>query len=51
MPAFSDLGEKIQAAWEAAANVGAVVTAENPYPNSKDPSNTVIDKTADGLKL
>ncbi len=25
--------------------------AENPYPNSKDPSNTVIDKTADGLKL
>lgn len=25
--------------------------AENPYPNSKDPSNTVIDPTADGLKL
>lgn len=25
--------------------------AENPYPNSKDPNNTVIDKTADGLKL
>lgn len=23
----------------------------NPYPNSKDPSNTIIDKTADGLKL
>ena len=23
----------------------------NPYPNSKDPSNTVIDRTADGLKL
>tara|TARA_R110002110_G_C13455865_1_gene717568 strand:+ start:2006 stop:2272 length:267 start_codon:yes stop_codon:yes gene_type:complete len=23
----------------------------NPYPNSKDPSNTVIDKTADNLKL
>lgn len=23
----------------------------NPYPNSKDPTNTVIDKTADGLKL
>lgn len=23
----------------------------NPYPNSKDPSTTVIDKTADGLKL
>lgn len=25
--------------------------AENPYPHSKDPSNTVIDKTADNLKL
>jgi hypothetical protein len=25
--------------------------AENPYPHSKDPSNVVIDKTADGLKL
>lgn len=24
---------------------------ENPYPNSKDPSNTKIDPTADGLKL
>lgn len=23
----------------------------NPYPNSKDTSNTIIDKTADGLKL
>lgn len=23
----------------------------NPYPNSKDPSNTVVDPTADGLKL
>lgn len=25
--------------------------APNPYPHSKDPSNTVIDPTADGLKL
>lgn len=24
---------------------------ENPYPNSKDPSNTTIEPTADGLKL
>lgn len=24
---------------------------KNPYPNSKDPSNTKIDATADGLKL
>lgn len=23
----------------------------NPYPNSKDPTNTKIDPTADGLKL
>lgn len=23
----------------------------NPYPDSKDPSNTVINPTADGLKL
>ena len=23
----------------------------NPYPNSKDPSNTVVNPTADGLKL
>lgn len=23
----------------------------NPYPNSKDPSNSIIDPTADGLKL
>lgn len=23
----------------------------NPYPNSKDTSNTVVDPTADGLKL
>ena len=30
------------------ANPGEV---ENPYPNSKDPSNTKIDATADGLKL
>lgn len=26
-------------------------TQDNPYPNSKDPSNTKIDPTADGLKL
>lgn len=24
---------------------------QNPYPNSKDPSNVIVDKTADGLKL
>lgn len=26
-------------------------SCENPYPNSKDPSNTKIEPTADGLKL
>lgn len=26
-------------------------TIENPYPNSKDPTNTKIDPTADSLKL
>jgi hypothetical protein len=30
------------------ANPGFV---PNPYPNSKDPSTTIIDRTADGLKL
>lgn len=27
------------------------VVCANPYPNSKDPSNTKIEPTADGLKL
>jgi len=30
------------------ANPGA---SENPYPNSKDPGNTTIEPTADGLKF
>ncbi len=30
------------------ASPGAIA---NPYPNSKDPSNTKIEPTADGLKL
>lgn len=25
--------------------------APNPYPNSYNPQNTIVDKTADGLKL
>jgi hypothetical protein len=25
--------------------------APNPYPHSKDPSNAIVDPTADGLKL
>lgn len=24
---------------------------QNPYPNSKDPSNEIVDPTADGLKF
>lgn len=27
------------------------IGTDNPYPNSKDPTNTTIDPTADGLKL
>jgi len=27
------------------------IGAPNPYPNSKDPSNTVVEPTADGLKM
>jgi hypothetical protein len=27
------------------------IGAPNPYPNSKDPSNTIVEPTADGLKL
>jgi hypothetical protein len=30
------------------ANPGAIA---DPYPNSKDPSNTIIEPTADNLKL
>lgn len=33
---------------EARAKLGLV---PDPYPNSKDPSNTTIEPTADGLKL
>jgi hypothetical protein len=32
-------------------NEGAPGSVANPYPNSKDPSNTKIDPTAEGLKL
>lgn len=32
-------------------NEQAPGSVENPYPNSKDPSNTKIEPTADGLKL
>lgn len=27
------------------------IGAPNPYPNSYNPGNTIVDKTADGLKL
>lgn len=38
------IAEESPCASEASGNL-------NPYPNSKDPSNLIIDKTADGLKL
>lgn len=31
--------------------LGDILGTESPYPNSKDPSNTKIEPTADGLKL
>lgn len=27
------------------------IGSPNPYPNSKDPTNTIVEPTADGLKL
>lgn len=27
------------------------LAAPNPYPNSYNPSNTIVEKTADGLKM
>lgn len=50
MPQFDELPPTIQAAWRAAASV-PLTPGNNPYPNSKDPSNTIIEPTADGLKL
>lgn len=32
-------------------NDAAPGAVENPYPNSKDPSNITIEPTADGLKM
>lgn len=34
-----------------AINDAAPGSSPNPYPNSKDPSNTRIEPTADGIKL
>ena len=52
MPAWDALPPKIQEAWVAAATIPTENTPPgNPYPNSKDPSNTKIEPTADGLKL
>jgi hypothetical protein len=50
MPLWEALPEQIKGAWIAAI-LQPPVCAANPYPNSKDPSNTKIDPTADGLKL
>ena len=52
MPAWDALPPKIQEAWVAAATIPTENTPPgNPYPNSKDPSNTKIEPTTDGLKL
>ena len=51
MPAFVDLPEPIINAWVAAITVPGDPIPHYPYPSSKDPSNTKIEATADGLKL
>lgn len=49
MPAWEDLGERIQQAWIAAATPETSIG--NPYPQSYNPASPVIEPTADGLKL
>jgi len=52
MPEWDALPQKIQEAWIAASTIPTENTHPgNPYPNSKDPSNTKIEPSADGLKL
>jgi hypothetical protein len=51
MPAWEDLGPKIQSAWMAAAGDPGLPSDARPYPNSYDPTNTIVDPTADKLKL
>jgi hypothetical protein len=45
MPNFEELNDTIKNAWIAAACPG------KPYPDSYNPSNTVIQKPADGLTM
>jgi hypothetical protein len=47
MPKFGDLGERIRAAWVAAAGPAL----GGPYPSSYDPAIPTVEPTADGLKL
>lgn len=49
MPSWSELPDQIRLAWIAAAVVPAHTS--NPYPESYNPLNSVIEQTADGLKL
>jgi hypothetical protein len=56
MPKWEELPEKIRVAWMAATQpIYAAQLTEpsptNPYPNSYNPENTVVDRTAEGLRL
>lgn len=51
MPAWSELPEQIRQAWAAAAVVPKLSASSGPYPESYNPASSVIEKTADGLKL
>lgn len=49
--AFTNLQQGVMWLGMELKRLGDLGHGENPYPNSKDPSNTKIDPTADGLKL
>jgi hypothetical protein len=51
MPTWSELPEKTRTAWIAAVTIPTQASTSNPYPESYNPSSSVIEKTADGLKL
>lgn len=58
---FPDIGESIAQHTLSIRDLESVIMRQgmvlktlgtpNPYPNSRDTSNTVVDATADGLKL
>lgn len=51
MPPWTELPERARKAWGAAATVPSHASSANPYPESYNPISSIIEKTADGLKL